>query len=133
MRSTLLLSSLLLAACGATPPDVPDTAATTTAPAAPRRDFPAKMRIPVRLDLLATADGGRATDIPAAWRGQVEFDGGASARCSLSHDNASGLAPGTSHELKLLCASAVQLPDDGQRGFRVLEEGRVVGSGVVLP
>ena len=132
MRSVLLLSSILLAACGAAPPDAPGPAAAPT-PAGPRLDYPAKMRIPVRLDLLASADGGRASAIPTAWRGEVAFDGGSSVRCALDRGEAGELAPGSSYEVKLLCAKAVQLPVDGQRGFRVIEEGRVVGSGVVLP
>lgn len=130
MRSVLLLSSMLLAACGA-PQDAPDP--TPTAPAGPRLDYPAKMRIPVRLDLLATADGGRAAAIPAAWRGDMEFDGGSSARCGLDRGEAGELAPGSSHEVRLICSRPVRLADDGPRGFRVVEEGRVVGSGVVLP
>ena len=132
MRSVLLLSSMLLAACSAAPGDAPDPAA-TAAPVAPRLDYPAKMRIPVRLNLLATADGGRAAAIPAAWRGEFEFDGGSNVRCGFDRGEVAELAPGSSHEVKLLCAKAVRLADDGQRGFRVLEEGRVVGSGVVLP
>lgn len=136
MRSVLLLSTLLLAACGAGPQgasgfETDDTAAANPAP--PRLDYPAKMRIPVRLDLLATADGGRVAGIPAAWRGEVEFDGGARMRCALVRNEAGELSPGSSHEVKLLCAKSVQLPGDGQRGFRILEEDRVVGSGVVLP
>ncbi|GGJ98164.1 hypothetical protein [Luteimonas terricola] len=42
-------------------------------------------------------------------------------------------AGGASHELHLVCSAAVRLPDDGSRGFRVLEDGREIASGVVLP
>ncbi|HEY4529228.1 MAG TPA: hypothetical protein VIG97_02700 [Luteimonas sp.] len=133
MRLVLLLSSTLLAACGASPQGAPEPAAATSAAAAPRLDFPAKMRIPARLDLLATADGGRAAAIPPAWRAEVEFDGGTGSRCGFDRGEAAELEPGASHQVELLCNRAVQLPDDGRRGFRVIEAGRVVGSGVVLP
>lgn len=123
----LLASPLLLAlvACGAEPP----------APAAPppQLDFGAKRSIPVRVDLRTTADGGRVTPIAGAWRGEFAFDGGDSTRCGIDSDAAAELAPGSSHEARLFCAGPVRLPEDGGRAFRVFEEGREVGSGVILP
>lgn len=130
MRPILLLLPILLAACGPAPQDA---AAPSAAAPAPRLDYPGKLGIPVRLDLLSAAEGGRAAPIAGAWRGEVEFDGGASARCGIDRGGLAELAPGSSHELRLICAGAVQLPEDGRRGFRVLEDGRPIASGVVLP
>jgi hypothetical protein len=130
MRPILLLFPILLAACGPAPQQAPVPSAATPAP---RVDFPGKMGIPVRLDLLDEAGGGRATPLAGAWRGEVEFDGGTRSRCGIDRDGAADLSPGSSHELRLVCAGAVRLPGDGRRGFRVLEDGRPIASGVVLP
>ena len=130
MRPIMLLLPMLLAACGPSPQDT--TAAAEAAPQ-PRLDYPGKLGIPVRLDLLATADGGRAVAISRGWRGDVEFDGGSKARCAIDRGQAVELAPGSSHEVELICGAAVQLPGDGGRGFRVLEDGREIAAGVVLP
>lgn len=134
MHRVLLLSSMLLVACGAAPQEATDAAAAAPATApAPRLDFPAKMRIPVQLDLLAEADGGRSSALPRAWRGEVEFDGGARSRCAIDRGTGAELEPGTRHEVRLLCTRPMQLPADGRRGLRVFEEGRVVATGAVLP
>lgn len=130
MRLIMLLLPMLLAACGPSPQDTPAPAA---AAPPPRLDYPGKLGIPVRLDLLATADGGRAVAISRGWRGRVEFDGGSNARCAIGRGAVAELAPGSSHEVELICGAAVQLPGDGRRGFRVLEDGRKIGTGVVLP
>ena len=125
----LLLLPMLLAACGPAPQDA--TAPVAAKPSS-RLDFPAKLGIPVRLDMLATADGGRVVSIPAAWRGDVEFDGGTTMRCGIDRGDAE-LEPGSSHDVRLICARALALPDDGSRGLRVIEDGRPIASGVVLP
>ena len=130
MRPIMLLLPMLLAACGPSPQD---TLAPADAAPQPRLDYPGKLGIPVRLDLLATADGGRAAAISRGWRGDVEFDGGSAARCAIDRGEVEELAPGSSHEVELICGAAVQLPDDGRRGFLVLEDGREIGAGVVLP
>jgi len=117
-----------LAACGnATQEPV------APAPAPPRLDFPGKHRIPVRLDMRATADGGRATAIAGAWRGEFAFDGGGVARCGIERGGAGAIEPGASHEVRLICAAPVRLSEGGSRGFRVLEDGREIASGAVLP
>ena len=129
MRPIVLLLPMLLAACGPAPQDA---AAPVAATPSPRLDFPAKLKIPVRLDMLATADGGRAVPIPPGWRGEVEFDGGTTMACGMDRGGAE-LAPGSSHEVRLFCTRALALPDDGRRGLRVIEDGRPIASGVVLP
>lgn len=130
MRAVLLLLPLLLTACGPAPRDAADTA-----PGAPkpRLDFPGKIGIPVRLDMAATAEGGRPVPLGGAWRGTVEFDGGTTSHCGIDRGGIAELVPGNGYEVKLICARAVSLPDDGQRGFRVIEDGRPIASGVVLP
>ncbi|MBJ6984941.1 hypothetical protein [Luteimonas sp. MC1750] len=130
MRPILLLLPMLLAACGPAPQEA---AAPSAAAPASRLDYPGKLGIPVRLDMLPAAEGGRAGPIAGAWRGEVAFDGGATARCGIDRGGLAELVPGSSHEVRLICASAVQLSGDGRRGFRVLEDGRPVASGVVLP
>lgn len=130
VRPILLLLPMLLAACG----PAPQEAATPSAAApASRLDYPAKLRIPVRLDMLSEAAGGRAVPIAGAWRGEFEFDGGTTTRCGIDRGGLAELAPGGSHEVRLICTRAVQLSEDGRRGFRVLEDGRPIASGVVLP
>lgn len=129
LRGLLALAlPLALVACGGAKPE-PEAAA----PPPPRLDFAGKQGIPVRLDLRASADGGRAAAIAGAWRGEFVFDGGSTTRCGIDRGELPELQPGSSNELRLICARAVRLPDDGSRGFRLLEEGREVGSGVVLP
>lgn len=129
MRTTpLFLLALLLAACA--PEPQPPAAA---APAAPRLDFAAKQKIPVALDMHATADGGRTVAISGAWRGEVDFDGGDRVRCAIDRGALAELAPGTRYEVHLLCSGAVRLADGGDRGFRVTEDGREIASGLVLP
>lgn len=125
----VLALPLALAACGGAQPE--PVAATVAPP--PRLDFPGKRPIPVRLDMHATADGGRATGIAGAWRGEFAFDGGTTARCGISSGALPALEPGSSHEVRLVCTVAVRLPDDGSRGFRLIEDGREVASGTVLP
>lgn len=117
---------LVLAACG----DPPPAPAAEEAP--PRLDFGAKRPIPVQLDLRATADGGRVTPIAGAWRGEFDFDGGTSTRCAIDSGRVP-LEPGSSHRVHLVCAGAVRLADGGGRGVRLVEDGREVASGVVLP
>ena len=123
-----LVVPLVLIACGGAQP-APEPAA----PPPPRLDFSGKQGIPVRLDLLATADGGRVAAIAGAWRGEFTFDGGGTSRCGIDRGAVTALQPGSSHEVRLVCTGAVRLPDDGSRGFRLIEDGREVGSGVVLP
>lgn len=120
------LLAAALAACGGGQPPEP-------VEPAPRLDFPAKQRFPARLDLRPTAEGGRATPIAGAWRGRFVFDGGDGTRCGVDSGELPELEPGSSHQVNLVCAGAVALPDDGRRGFRVLEDDREIGSGVVLP
>ncbi|MGY0612839.1 hypothetical protein ACW7GZ_09445 [Luteimonas sp. A537] len=125
----MLLLPLALAACG----DATQVPAVAT-PAPPPLDYQAKRPIPVRLDMRATADGGRAVAISGAWRGEVDFDGGdPAAHCGIKRDGIAAIEPGSSNEVHMLCARTVRLPDDGSRGFRVLEDGREIASGVVLP
>lgn len=131
MRWIALLLPLALVACNA--PDGAVEPAVASVPEAPRLDFTGKRRIPVRLEMLATADGGRAVPIAGAWRGQVEFDGGDSSQCAIARGALEEIAPGSRHEVGLVCGAAVRLPEDGSRGFRVLEDGRVIASGTVLP
>lgn len=133
MRTTLLFPLvLLLAACAPEPQPQPQPPAAAE-PAAPRLDFAAKQKIPVALDMHATADGGRAVAISGAWRGEVDFDGGDRMRCAIDRDGLAELAPGTRHEVYLLCSGAVRLADGGGRGVRVTEDGREIASGLVLP
>lgn len=120
---------LVLAACGSPPQESPAAAATPP----PRLDFPGKQRIPVRLDMRSTSDGGRPVGIAGAWRGEFAFDGGGASRCAVDRGALASIEPGASHEVHLVCSVAVRLPDDGSRGFRVLEDGREIASGVVLP
>ena len=123
-----LLPVLALAGCGDPRP------APAGATAAQELDFRAKHPIPVRLDLRSSADGGRQVPLAGAWRGRFAFAGAAGqVQCGLHYGEERALEPGTSHELRLLCNAAVALPDDGRRGFRVFEDGREIGSGVVLP
>lgn len=124
--AALALAAAALAACGATQPPA-------GVEPAPRLDFPAKQRFPARLDLRPTADGGRVTPIAGAWRGRFVFDGGDGTRCGIDSGEVAELDPGSSHRVQLVCAGAVALPDDGRRGFRVFEDEREIGSGVVLP
>ena len=124
--AVVALLAAALAACGGSRPSEP-------AEPAPRLDFPAKQRFPARLDLRPTAEGGRATPVAGAWRGRFVFDGGDDTRCGVDSGDVPELEPGSSHPVHLVCAGAVSLPDDGRRGFRVLEDGREVGSGLVLP
>lgn len=130
-RALALALPVALAACGVSPQD-PQAAATAPLPP-PRLDFPGKHRIPVRLDMRPTDGGGRVVGIAGAWRGEFAFDGGGGARCAIDGGAADTIEPGTSHQVDLVCTAAVRLPDDGSRGFRVLEDGREIASGVVLP
>ncbi|WP_133000398.1 hypothetical protein [Luteimonas arsenica] len=130
MRWIPMLLPLVLAACGGAPQSAAPAAAV---PEPPRLDFSGKRPIPVRLDMLATADGGRAVAIAGAWRGEFEFDGGDRTRCGIERGELAEIAPGSSHEVRLICTAAVRLPDDGSRGFRMLEDGAVIASGTVLP
>lgn len=132
MRPILpLLLPLLLAACGPAS-QAPQAPATAEAPA-PRLDFAGKARIPVRLEMHPSDDGGRAVPLGGAWRGQLEFDGGDAPRCGIDRGGLPELVPGSTYEVHVVCATAVQLPDDGRRGLRVMEDGRPIASGVVLP
>lgn len=121
-----LLPTMLLVACG----QAPQAPVAEAVP--PRLDFPGKQRIPVRLHLRGGAEG-RGAAIAGAWRGDVEFDGGDRSRCAIDRGDLPALEPGSSHEVRLVCGSAVRLPGDGSRGFRVTEDGREVASGTVLP
>jgi hypothetical protein len=123
----MLLAPALLAACGAPQAPVAD------APAPPRLHYPAKRPVPVRLDVRPAAEGGRVVAIPAAWRGDVRFDGGDEGRCGIKRGALPELEPGGSYDVQLVCSHAVRLPDGGSRGFRVLEDGREIASGHVLP
>ena len=129
-RILILMLPLTLAACGQAPEQAAPAAAE---PAPPRLDFAAKAPIPARLDLLSAAEGGREYPIAGAWRGEFAFDGGKSLRCAIDRGGLGELAPGSSHEVHLVCAGSLALPDDGRRGFRVMEDGRAIGWGVVLP
>jgi translation elongation factor EF-Tu-like GTPase len=118
-----------LAACGAQQPEQVDAPAA----AAPRMDFAARSRVPVRLDMRATADGGRVAPFAGGYRVDVEFDGAMKTRCAVSRGELPEIAPGSSHEVALRCKDALSLPEGGSRAFRLVEDGREVGSGVVLP
>ena len=83
--------------------------------------------------MLATAEGGRAVSLPLAWRGEFAFDGGTRMRCGVDRGDHPEVTPGASHEVHLVCAGALHLPDDGGRGFRVVEDGHGIASGTVLP
>lgn len=120
-----------LVACGAQPPEHVGDAANAARP--PRLDFAAKSRVPVRLEMRATADGGRVAPFAGGYRVDVEFEGTATTRCAVSRGDIPEIAPGSRHEVALMCGDAVRLADGGSRGFRVIEDGREVGSGVVLP
>jgi hypothetical protein len=63
----------------------------------------------------------------------VEFEGAATTRCAVHRGDLPEIAPGSSHEVALMCGNALRLGEGGNRAFRVLEDGREVGSGVVLP
>jgi len=127
----LLLAPALLAACGETaPPPAEPSADVATAPA--RLDFPGKTPIPVRLEMRATGDGGRGFGLPNGWRGEVAFAGGNTARCGVRGRDAGPIEPAGSYRVQLMCADAVRLPEAGDRGFRVLEDGREIASGEVL-
>lgn len=121
---------LAFAGCDGSPGGQPEAAATVPPPTL---DYPGRHRIPVRLDMRATADGGRAYAIAGAWRGRFVFDGGDDVRCAVDRGDAETIEPGSRHEVRLVCSGAVRLPDDGSRGFRVLEDGQEIASGVVLP
>lgn len=130
-RGAALVAVMALAAtaCGRDPAP----AGEAPAPAGPRLDFPAKHPIDVELELRAPEDGGRAVPIAGAWRGQVLFDGGAEpVSCAVIRAGGE-LGPGVTHQAQLRCVSAVALPDDGRRGFLLLEDGAGIGSGTVLP
>ncbi|MEN1941454.1 hypothetical protein WCE39_10220 [Luteimonas sp. MJ174] len=128
-RVALLLLPVVLAACGEA---AQAPAATIATP--PRLDYPGKSSIPVRLDMRGTADGGRAVAIQGAWRGTVAFDGADDdAHCGIQRGGVAALEPGSSHDVHLICSRAVRLPDEGSRGFRVLEDGREIATGSVLP
>lgn len=129
-RILMLLAPAMLIACGESPPEP----AAASAPSAPRLHYPAKQPVSARLQLHATADGGRAAGIPAAWRGEVRFDGGVDANhCGIRRGEHPEIEPGGSYDVELVCAKPVRLPDDGSRGFRVLEDDREIGLGRVLP
>jgi translation elongation factor EF-Tu-like GTPase len=121
-----------LAACGRDAPDGVDEAAVVAA-AAPRMEFSRRGRVPVRLDMRATSDGGRAAPFAGGYRVDVEFEGATTTRCAISRGDLPEIAPGSSHEVALMCSDAVSLAEGGSRGFRLIEDGREVGSGVVLP
>jgi hypothetical protein len=129
-RILMLLAPAMLIACGEAPPE----RAAVAEPPAPRLHYPAKQPVPARLDLLATGDGGRAVAIPSAWRGEVHFDGGDQGNhCGIKRGDHPEIEPGGSYDVELVCTHAVRLPVDGSRGFRVLEDGREIGSGRVQP
>lgn len=120
-----------LAACGA---EAPEQAHGADEPVAPlRMDFTAKSKVPVRLELRATEDGGRVAPIAGGYRVDVEFEGAATTRCAVIRGDIPEIAPGSRHDVALMCGDAVRLAEGGSRGFRLIEEGREVGSGVVLP
>lgn len=134
MRAIVLLFLVtpVLAACGDTAhaPAQPSAAA---GPAPARLDFPAKTRIPVRLDMRASTEGGRAFGLPRGWRGEVAFAGReGTSRCSVRAADAGPIEPGGSYRTQLVCGDAVRLAADGGRGFRVIEDGREIASGEVL-
>ena len=81
----------------------------------------------------ATADGGRVAPFAGGYRVDVEFEGSATTRCAVSRGGIAEIAAGSSHEGALMCSNAVRLAEGGSRGFRLIEDGREVGSGVVLP
>ena len=121
-----------LAACGGQPPEQAGAAGESAA-ATPRTHFRAKSHIPVRLDMRATADGGRVAPFAGGYRVEVEFEGASSARCAVDRGGLAEIAPGSSQPAALLCGAAVELAEGGSRGFRLLEDGNEVGGGVVLP
>ena len=133
MRAIVLLVVLPVAVLACGEADRPEALAATEAAAAPPRlDFPGKNPIPVRLDMRATADGGRAFGLPPGWRGEVAFAGGNTTRCGVRSGDAGPIDPGASYRVQLMCGDAVRLPDAATRDFRVLEDGREIASGEVL-
>lgn len=128
-----LLAPLLLAACDGRQ----DPAPAAHVPAAEAERVPprqsARRILEARIDMPATADGGRAAAFPPAWRGEVVFEGGASEQCGIKPLDDGELAPGGSYRVRLVCARRVTLPEAASGRLRVLEEGREVASGSLTP
>ena len=112
----------------------PAASVPTVVPATPpRTEFAAKTRIPVRLQLKPTAQGGRIAPIAGGYRPTVVFAAsGTSTVCGVARGDVAQVGPGETHEVALRCQDAVRVPTDA-RGFSLLEEGREIGNGVVLP
>lgn len=121
-----------LGACGGQPPEQAGAAAEAVA-SPPRMDFSARHKIPVRLDMRATSDGGRSAPFSGGYRVDVAFEDAATTRCAVSRGGLPEIAPGSSQVVALMCSNAVRLAEGGSRGFRLIEDGKDVGGGVVLP
>jgi translation elongation factor EF-Tu-like GTPase len=123
----------MAAGCGADAPAPAQQAADDAPP--PQFAFVAKSEIPVRLTLLATAEGGRVGPLYGGYRPSLAFDAAPDAdavTCSIASAAAGGFDPGETHEATLRCARPVSVRPDAL-GFTVREGGQVVGSGMVLP
>lgn len=136
----------LLAACGDPPPPVvaaPEAAASPArvAPAGTGevvdglRRFGAKRIMAIRLTMAASDAGGRAVPFHAAYRPTVRFTGArvpTEQVCAIRLGDLEAFAPGDTHDVTMRCTAAVAFATDSP-GIVLLEDGRKVGQGVVLP
>lgn len=133
----MLLVGCVLAGCtqppaGPTPAGDP-LAEPPKAAAPPQTSFAPKARIPVRLELKRTDEGGRMSPISGGFRPTMVFAAsGTRTTCGVDRGDVGQFAPGDSHAVSLRCTDAVEVRGDSP-GFSVLEEGREIGTGVVLP
>ena len=128
----LAISVLALAACGDAPPAAAEAAAApAAAEAGGPRTYAAKERIPVRLAMTPTADGGRPVPVRGTYRPQVVFADGQRQECAVDRGGLAELAPGGGYDVALRCRRELRLADDAL-SFAVVEEGREVATGTVL-
>ncbi len=141
-----LVSLLLLTACSDPPAPQPVAAPAAGTPARVaaagsgevvdgQRRFGAKRLIDIRLTMATTEAGGRGAPFHAAYRPTVRFSGAtppAEQVCAIRLGDLEAFAPGETHEVKMRCTTAVAFARDAP-GIVLVEDGREVGQGVVLP
>ena len=99
------------------------------------RRFGAKRIMDIRLTMAASDAGGRDTPFHAAYRPTVRFTGAPEPTeqvCAIRLGVLEGFAPGETHDVTMRCTAAVAFPPDAP-GIVLLEDGREVGQGIVLP
>lgn len=138
----------LLAACGDPPPPAAAAPEPTPAAAPARmapagsgevvdglRQFGAKRIMDLRLTMAASDAGGRDTPFHAAYRPTVRFAGTPEPTeqvCAIRLGDLDAFAPGETHDVTMRCTDAVAFAPEAP-GIVLLEDGREVGQGIVLP